>query len=76
MARKVLKAIDIDLPDGRRATAKLFQSPHRVEGRQIVVYDIDGKLLFDTNTCYDAANAEASAAAWLGSLGSRTEVSV
>jgi hypothetical protein len=68
MRRKVLETITTVLPDGRNVTMKLIQSPHRAQGRQIVVYGDRGEVLHDTDTHYDQANAEANLGDWIKRL--------
>ena len=46
------------LPDGRECIATLYRTAHRPGGRRIILTDQAGKVIYDTEDCYDMANAK------------------
>jgi hypothetical protein len=64
--RKIL-SMPVPIP-GRALTATLYSTKHRRLGRRIVVRGADGKLAFDTDDCYDLANANNSFERWLTTM--------
>lgn len=48
---------DITEPDGMKLVGRMYGTRHRHTGRRITVHDQAGKLLFDSDDCYDAGNA-------------------
>jgi len=62
----LLETFPIQLPDGDQWVGTLWKTPTRMNGRRIQVTDRQGTGLFDTDDCFDLANAVNSLQLWLG----------
>lgn len=62
---KLKDSFDIPSPDGSTWKAQVWQCPHRSTGRRIQVRNYAGEGLFDSDDCYDIANARAALDNWL-----------
>jgi hypothetical protein len=61
----LMETFPIRLPDGREWVGSLWTTPSRRNGRRIQVRDEQGAGLFDTDDCYDQANATNALELWL-----------
>lgn len=61
---KTIEQFDVRLPDGRDWTGSLYATKRR-GGRRIIIRDLHGDLLFDTDDCFDFANAQNKVEIWL-----------
>lgn len=61
---KLLGRATLGIVAGVEYDAELWSTPHRARGRRIRVFDVLDRLAFDTDDCYDGANALNSLDAW------------
>ena len=54
----LLQTFPITLPDGRTWAGTLWSTPTRRQGRRVQVQDEQGVGIFDSDDCFDQANAQ------------------
>ena len=70
---RLLQSFDITMPDGREWRGSLLTSQTRSSGRRVQVHEVTGRLLFDSNDCFDQANAQNGLSLWLEEQVKQTE---
>lgn len=62
---RFVERFEINPPSGPTLFGTIWKTPYRNTGRRIQVHDADGAELFDTDDCYDIANATNRLDLWL-----------
>jgi hypothetical protein len=64
----LIETFTITIPDGLELPGSLYATTRR-GGRRVIVRDPEGRaILFDSDDCYDGANAMNKLDNWVGSL--------